>query len=340
MAVNSSGGIIVPGRDPRQPINYTMGGGVKIPGAPAQTGTTQYGNAITYQQPPAESETGRQAVAGSQGQIAVNQQQQEAQRALAAQQAELARQASTQQFGQTKELASQQAGIQSGQLAQTGGLQQQLAAQQAEAERALAGLQNQFAVGQIGLQGEQSSRLVDQESEARLAQLKEELAGALQQIGASGDIQGKLLGQRAQLSDASFDKRLGAVTGLLGGIGGETTGGPSYGVTPNEEAARQAAFAREKDTLGQILRAAMTGLTNSISERGLVGSGFEGQGVRDIIAGGQGQLGNVAREQTIQDLGRAREVADRDYAGNLTRRGQDLAFKNALLGLINAGPIY
>lgn len=159
---------------------------------------------------------------------------------------------------------------------------------------------------------------------------------ALQQLQAKAE--SDFLNQRAGLSDKSWKDRFGQVSGMVGG-GGPLGDVPNPGMA-EEEAARNAIFAREKDKIGQIGRGSLDALRGLMSERGMLGGGAEQVGINQILSGQQGQLGDVVREQSIQDLSRAGQISDRNYAGNLTKRGQDIQQRQALLALINAGPIY
>ena len=152
---------------------------------------------------------------------------------------------------------------------------------------------------------------------------------ALQQQG-----QQNLLGQRAQLSDETFNKRLGAVQGLFGA----TPGGPASTIPAfDETGARAAAFARAKDQAGMTAHASLQALQDLMAERGLRGSTIEGSGIADILEGGAGGVNEFTREQLIQDLNRAAQVSDREASMGLTRRGQDLAYQQSLMALLNAG---
>ena len=94
-------------------------------------------------------------------------------------------------------------------------------------------------------------------------------------------------------------------------------------------AANAAAFARAKDQVGQTARGALTGLAGAMAGRGTVGSGVEGRGMSNIINAGQGQLGDVSREQAITGADIAQKNAALNYQGGITQRGQDIASAQA-----------
>lgn len=94
---------------------------------------------------------------------------------------------------------------------------------------------------------------------------------------------------------------------------------------PDMTAANAAAFARAKDQVGQTARGALTGLAGAMAGRGTVGSGVEGRGMSSIINAGQGQLGDVSREQAISGANLAQRNAELGFTGGITQRGQDLA---------------
>ena len=174
-------------------------------------------------------------------------------------------------------------------------------------------------------------------SAANLAQQQAAAEAALQAASFAG--QKGLLGERARLGEQAFGNRLSSLTGAMGGLT-STNVDFAGGSGAQEDAARSAAFAREKDRIGQIGRGALDSLINLMSERGVSGGGYEQQGIANIIGGAQGQLGDVAREQTLQDLDQARQVASQRYSGGIAQRGQDMQMKQALLALMNAGPLY
>jgi len=125
-----------------------------------------------------------------------------------------------------------------------------------------------------------------------------------------------------------------------GGIGAEPPEVNAPGLAGNEQAARAAAFARAKDQAGQTARSSLTALEGLMANRGQAGSGLEGALSSDIISGGAGRVNEFTREQLMQDLNRAAEVSNRNYAGAITQRGQDISSRNqslsALLQLINS----
>lgn len=158
---------------------------------------------------------------------------------------------------------------------------------------------------------------------------------AQQQQGAEA----ALLNQRAGLSDASFDKRLGLLQGGMAGAAPPQVAGVG-GPNADEAGARAAAFARAKEQAGLNANAGITALKQLMAGRGLQGSSIEANAMADVVGGGQSDINDFTREQLIQDLGRSAQVSDRTYAGNVQQRGQDLAYKQALLGLMNSGPLY
>lgn len=108
-----------------------------------------------------------------------------------------------------------------------------------------------------------------------------------------------------------------------GGAGG---GAPQAHIQmPDASAANAASFARAKDQAGQIAQSALQGLRSSLGGRGLLGAGAEYRGTQNIAAAGLGQLGDVNREQAIQNAAAAQDFAKMGYQGDITQRGQDLA---------------
>jgi len=147
--------------------------------------------------------------------------------------------------------------------------------------------------------------------------------------------------ERASAMKASAtDRSLQAIKDLQGPASPTVPGlGGPGGV--NEEAARAAAFARAKDQAGATANASLQSLRDVMDARGLFGgSTIEAQQTGNILGGAKGSVDEFTREQLIQDLNRSSDVADRNYAGALTQRGQDMNRQQALLGLLAAGGLY
>lgn len=148
--------------------------------------------------------------------------------------------------------------------------------------------------------------------------------------------------QKAALAQQNWDARFGQVTNLAGGGGtgggGATVQYPDYN-DPNSPyaQARAAAFSRAKDQSGEVSRSALDSLQNLYSGTNRAGSGALLARQGEAIGGATDQLGSLNQEQLIQDLQAAQEQATQGYQGGITQRGQDLAYKQALLGLLNSG---
>lgn len=154
--------------------------------------------------------------------------------------------------------------------------------------------------------------------------------------------------QQAGLQAAAEQRRLGylpQLSGFLGGgtsSGGSGTGGAPIAMQPGgeEDSARQAAFARAKDTAAQTGRAALNSLNDVMGARGLNGSGMAVNQAGGVIGEGARQLGDVNREQLIQSLANSRARASEKYQGEITQRGQTLQHQATLFpsiqGLITA----
>jgi hypothetical protein len=140
------------------------------------------------------------------------------------------------------------------------------------------------------------------------------------------------------LGQEAFNQRFRTISGLLGkfGAGGGAGEPEKSGPDPQEEAARSAAFARAKSQQGQIARATLDSISDIMAGSGRAGSGIESELKAGAIQGGAGELAETTRQQAESDVERARQIADRNYAGDLTRRGQALGLQQSLLSLIGA----
>lgn len=92
---------------------------------------------------------------------------------------------------------------------------------------------------------------------------------------------------------------------------------------PDMGAAQAAAFARAKDRVGQMNSGALAGLRSQLGSRNMLGSGSEFRGLGNIAQQGLGELGNVTREQAIQEAQARSGAALTGYQGAITQRGQD-----------------
>lgn len=146
-----------------------------------------------------------------------------------------------------------------------------------------------------------------------------------------------LLNQRAKLSGDAFKDRLGAITGL---IGNQKDNQVQYDPQGDETAARASAFARAKEQAGQTAGAAVNSLQDLYAGQGLSGSTMEAAQVGGQVGGAATNVNDFTREQYIQDLNRARDIANTKYAGGIQQRGQNMNLSQSLIGLANAGMLY
>lgn len=108
----------------------------------------------------------------------------------------------------------------------------------------------------------------------------------------------------------------------------------------NSRAAEAAEFSRAKDRIGQATSGLLRSVGNTMDERGIAGSSIEGDALSGALEQGQGMTGDVIRQQAITGVNRGYAVDDRDYAGDIAQRGQDMARQaqqqQALQALIHA----
>ena len=163
----------------------------------------------------------------------------------------------------------------------------------------------------------------------------------------AGEIASGARQQEAELQAGAETRRFNQFSPYFQSLFGSAGGGGGAAIPPREQygmggqadAARAAAFARAKDQAGNISRASLTGLQNAMGARGISGSGIELGQMGEIIGGAGRELGEVNREQLIQDLAAAQHGADVQYTGGIEQRGQDIqaeqARRAALIGLFN-----
>lgn len=96
------------------------------------------------------------------------------------------------------------------------------------------------------------------------------------------------------------------------------------------------AFARAKDTAGLLALQRTAGARTSAMQHGTTGGGREIAGLDSILGDTVDNLTGVATAQAEQEAQRGYEVANRNYAGAITQRGQEIGLTPSLLSLIAA----
>lgn len=140
-------------------------------------------------------------------------------------------------------------------------------------------------------------------------------------------------------AEARRQAALQALMAQSGGGSGAGAGGDGQ-IKFDEQAARDAAFARAKDRAGQTARASLNALREQMG--GNLGGALEQQRSAEIIGGAAGTLGDFERDQLGLDLNRAGEISDRNYAGGLEREKMAQDKLRSLYALFSEGkgPIY
>ena len=281
----------------------------------------------------------KQLLLQQQGAVGLSQQEAAQQAAAATQKAALEAQSKEKEYGFGRE---------------TLGSQQTFAKQQSEAEiaanAAAAAKQAEYGTGSTAQKAALDALAKEGEYGFGREVLGKQQAFTAEQAAAEAGRRkeqfGYELSERDKYNTLAEQRRLASIQGLAG-ISGETgsipsgLGGPGGQLGFNEQAARDAAFARTKDRVGRTSRAAMDSLRNALASSGQLGGGLETERMAQIIGGASGDLNEFEREQLMQDLNRAAQISDRERAAKLTMRGQDLQRQASLLGLFNAaGTIY
>lgn len=125
---------------------------------------------------------------------------------------------------------------------------------------------------------------------------------------------------------------LGSGSGVNGGnIGPVSTNGNYVAPiqAPDSSTATNSAFATAKDQAGKAARAGLMSLNGELGAQGLMGSGAQVQGTRDIVAQGLGTIGQASRDEAGKAADVAAQFAQTGYQGAITQRGQDVAAQEA-----------
>lgn len=121
-----------------------------------------------------------------------------------------------------------------------------------------------------------------------------------------------------------------------GGGGGAPSVAPVGGGDAGWGAANAAAIGRAKDTSAAAVGAAERRMQNNMGSRGIAGSGIEAKQDMGIQLAGAGELGAAGRQVAEGTATRAGAVADRNYTGEITQRGQDISAASAAAAQKNA----
>lgn len=217
-------------------------------------------------------------------------------------------------------------------------LQSNLASQQAQAERAFQEQQNVFgqqaAESLANLRFGHESELAKAAREAQAAQAGTSTSNMLDLARLQGEQELAQMGRGAELQEAAETRRLGYLPQIIGQLPAPVSFGQGFGA--DETAARGAAFARAKEQAGNTALSALRALQDFAAERGQTGSSMERQMIGDVVGGAAGDVNEFTREQLIQDLNRAADIADLQYQGGIAQRGQNLSMLPSLLGLIGS----
>lgn len=152
--------------------------------------------------------------------------------------------------------------------------------------------------------------------------------GSEMTVGPGGEIQTTLKGADPFASRLA---ELSKYTQQFSGGTGAGTSEPAHvqgnSMEGNEAAARAAAFARGKDQAALIAQKGLEGVKNLMASRGIGGSTLEGDGIMDVFSGATNTLGKLSSEIAMADAARAGQLSDRNYAGDVTQRGQDIDYR-------------
>jgi hypothetical protein len=145
--------------------------------------------------------------------------------------------------------------------------------------------------------------------------------------------------QQSQLQAEAMLRMQSQLPGIMNTVGG---GGAQvhYGGNGEFEAAKAAAFARSKDAAGRTGRAALDQLRDLYAGNNMADSGSFLQREGDIVSGAAGQVGEMNRQQLLDDINAETHAADQEFQGGITQRGQNISLTQALLGLMNQNRVY
>lgn len=185
-----------------------------------------------------------------------------------------------------------------------------------DADRARLALESQFASQNASQQNQFQNQFLDKQNQ----------------------FQREGIDRSAQLQKEAEERRIGYLPQLTASLPGVVSRGG--GISGGESAGRAAAFARAKEQAGGTALSALRSLGNLAAERGQTGSSMERNMIGGVVGGAAGQVNEFTRDQLMADLQREAELADMEYQGQITQRGQNMALTPSLLGLVGARGLY
>ena len=143
-------------------------------------------------------------------------------------------------------------------------------------------------------------------------------------------------GRAAKLQEDAEARRMAMVKGLL--PGSTPTSDTSAITAGNTDEARANIYARAKDNIGLATRGAIDSLRNQFAGTGNFGG--QRSAIGGVVGTGAGQIGNVVRDQSINELDMLAGREKEERAAALTKRQQDMSILPSLYGLITARGVY
>jgi hypothetical protein len=213
------------------------------------------------------------------------------------------------------------------------------AADQAARDRAEA---NRLATSTADRDAQMLNAEQDRLAKAGLSQA--EIAARMAELTTGARLTDENDAAKSARSDASREAMLKRLPGLISSLTGEPAGGdgqrfddggvmvPGGGGT-DPTAANAATHAAAAQKVGSIGRASLASLQDESAGRGV---GLAPGGM-DALMGATGQrVADVARQGTISDVDTANQMANRNYAGASTRRGQNIGVSQSILSLLGS----
>lgn len=126
----------------------------------------------------------------------------------------------------------------------------------------------------------------------------------------------------SSIGGAAIPLRVGAGGGVSGpGAAVDGAGAPPAG---NAGQVRDLARGRAKENIGLSLQSALRGLQGALVDTGRGGGAFENAAIGDLFESGLSDLARVESGLMEDELDRAYDVEDRNFAGDITQRSQDI----------------
>jgi len=177
--------------------------------------------------------------------------------------------------------------------------------------------------------------MAEQDRLAKAGLSQAEIAARMAELTTSARLTDENDAKKSARGDASRDAFMTRIPGLISSLTGDAASGGQAATTAGTDptAANAATYRDAAGKVGQIGRASLASLQDESVARG---GGLAPGGMESLMGTTGARLGDVGRQDTISGVDTANQMANRNYAGELTKRGQNLGVTQSILSLLGS----